>query len=342
MNDEKTKQKQLTKYDRNEIHNLIRKDYTQEEIANRVGVTQGAISYELKEKTRKGRLYDAKYAEHKSQVRKRHGRPRSNAIVENSNLQKTVDDYLSDDQSPEHTAQRIKKHHPELPYVSSVTIRAYLKSPYGRKIEARRNKVFSKKSRKTKPRIAIKDKRMIDKRPKIINDRKRVGDMEGDFIVSGKNGQGALLIHTDRKLRYPLLEKICPLSVRTLTNAIGRIKKRFPEMKTVTWDNDILLICHKALEKKFDIKIYFCHSYKFWEKGGVENRNKIIRKYIPKGVDISQYPRRFIRKLEEKLQRRIMKCLDYRTPNEMLELHQKRKRSIESFFFRRFYVFKKY
>lgn len=259
-------------------------------------------------------------------MRKKHSRPRSNAIVENKNLQKTIGDYLLDDQSPEHISQRIKKHHPELPYVSGVTIRAYIKSPYGRIIEVRRNKLYSKRTRKAKPRIAIKDKRMIDKRPIIINDRKRVGDMEGDFIVSGKDGQGSLLIHTDRKLRYPLLEKICPLSVRTLTNAVGRMKRRFPEMKTVTWDNDILLICHKELEKKFNIKIYFCHSYKFWEKGGVENRNKIIRKYIPKGADVSRYSHRFIKKLEEKLQRRIMKCLNYRTPKEMLELHRKRKK----------------
>lgn len=169
---------------------------------------------------------------------------------------------------------------------------------------------------------------MIDKRPRIINARKRVGDMEGDFIASGKDGEGLLLIHTDRRLRYPLLEKVYPVSVRTLKNAIGRMKKRYPEMQTVTWDNDILLICHKELERTFGIKIYFCHPYKFWEKGGVENRNRIIRKYIPKGADISRYSRSYIRKLEEKLQRRIMKCLRYRTPAEMLALHRKRKKKL--------------
>ena len=152
--------------------------------------------------------------------------------------------------------------------------------------------------------------------------------MEGDFIVSGKGGEGALLIHSDRKIRYPLLEKIFPISIRTLTNAIGRMKKRFTEMKTVTWDNDILLIRHKNLEKKFNIKIYFCHTYKSYEKGGVENRNKIIRMYIPKGSDVSKYSKDFIRKLEEKLQRRIMKCLDYRTPKQMLEIHRKRKKKL--------------
>ncbi len=233
-----------------------------------------------------------------------------------------------DDQSPEHISRRIAKYHKDLPYVSGITIRLYIKSPYGRRIEAHRNRVNRRRGGRRKGGRRIKDKRMIDKRPRKINDRKRVGDMEGDFIAAGKDGEGLLLIHTDRTLRYPLLEKLYPVSLRTLKNAVGRMKERYPEMQTVTWDNDILLICHKELEKEFNIKIYFCHPYKFWEKGGVENRNKLIRRYIPKGSDISRYARNYIRKLEEKLQRRIMKCLKYRTPREALEMHRKRKKKL--------------
>ncbi|MEK6727554.1 MAG: IS30 family transposase [Candidatus Omnitrophota bacterium] len=283
------------------------------------------MSYELSNKRRRGRRYDANYAQHKTRVNQNYRRIRPNTIVEHPELQKTVDSYLMDDQSPEHISRRIAKYHKNLPYVSGITIRIYIKSPYGRRIEVHRNKLSKRKGGRRKRWQRITDKRMIDKRPSIINAKKRDGDMEGDFIAPGKDGEGLLLIHTDRKLRYPLLEKIHPVSIRTLTNAIKRIKKRYPEMKTVTWDNDILLICHKELEKKFDIKIYFCHPYKFWEKGGVENRNKIIRKYIPKGSDISRYSRAYIKKLEEKLQRRIMKCLRYRTPAEVLETHRKRK-----------------
>jgi len=324
---EKTKQKKrLSCCDRHEIHILTRKGYTQKEIADRIGVTQGAISYELSNKTRKGRLYDSKYAEHKTRVRQQYTRVRPNTIALHSELRKTIETYLLDDQSPEMIAGCIKKYHKDLPYVSGVTIRTFIKSPYGRKIEAHRKKLLARKFKRKKSGVRILGKRSIDKRPKQINDRKRVGDMEGDFVAPGKDGEGLLLIHTDRKLRYPLLEKIFPVSIKTLTNAIGRMKKRYPEMKTVTWDNDILLICHKDLEKKFNIKIYFCHSYKFWEKGGVENRNKIIRMYIPKGSDISKYSRYFIQKLEEKLQRRIMKCLNYKTPKQILEQHRKRKK----------------
>ena len=130
----------------------------------------------------------------------------------------------------------------------------------------------------------------------------------------------------DRKSRAPFLEKILPVSIRTVENGIRRIQKRFPELKTLTFDNDILFIHHKAMEKKFHLKIYFCHTHSPWEKGFVENRNKIIRMYIPKGSDLSQYTKQFIQKLEDKLQRRIMKCLHYRTPKEILARHRQRKK----------------
>ena len=323
---EKKKQKRLDDRDRNEIHKLIRKQWTQEEIANCIGVTQGALSQELARSTRKGRLYDAVYAQHKARVNRRYKHTRTNTIAMNPKLKEVVEDYLLDDQSPEHISKRIKKYRKDLPYVSGVTIRTYIKSVHGRRIEAHRARIYKKRRARRKISQEIRDKRMIDKRPKYIKDRKRIGDCEGDFIVSGKSGTGYIFVCADRRSRVPFLEKILPVSIRTVENAIGRIKKRFPELKTLTFDNDLLFIHHKQMEKKFHIKIYFCHKHSPWEKGFVENRNKIIRRYIPKGSDLSQYTKKFIRKLEEKLQRQIMECLSYRTPKEILEKYRERKK----------------
>lgn len=280
----------------------------------------------MSQKTRRNRLYDATYAQHKTYVRKRYKRVRGNTIAEHPELRKTAEDYLFDDQSPEMIGGRIGRHHKNLPYVSGRTIRKYVRSPYGRKIEAHRDKLHRKRRGKRKIRFGITDKRMIDKRPLYIKDRKRVGDCEGDFIASGKGGEGLLFVCADRKSRAPFLEKIYPVSIRCVENAVSRIQKRFPELKTLTLDNDILFIHHKVLERKFHIKIYFCHSHSPWEKPLVENRNKIIRLYIPKGSDISRYSRKYIQKLEDKLQRRIMKCLDYKLPKEILAEHRKRKK----------------
>ena len=128
---------------------------------------------------------------------------------------------------------------------------------------------------------------MIDKRPRYINERKRIGDMEGDFVESGKAGSGLLFVCTDRKARAVFLEKIWPVSIPAVERAIGRIKKRFPEMKTMTFDNDLLFIHHQRLERKFGIRIYFCHRYSAWEKGGVGRLARVrqIEALIADGVE---------------------------------------------------------
>ena len=170
----------------------------------------------------------------------------------------------------------------------------------------------------------LKDRVFIEKRPRIIEKRGRVGDAEADFILSGKGGRGILLTLTDRKLRLPFIEKILPVSIPAVERALMRIKRRFLELRTITFDNDILLQHHQRLERILGVQIYFCHPYSSFEKGSIENVNGRIRRYIPKGSNIATYSRPFIRKLEGRLQTRPLKCLGYATPEEALERHRKR------------------
>ena len=155
---------------------------------------------------------------------------------------------------------------------------------------------------------------------------KRIGDCEADFIVSGKGGRGILLTVIDRKSRKPYIERILPVSIPNTHRAFQRIKKRFPEMKTITTDNDLLFQHHKELERLLNIKMYFCHPYHSWEKGSIENLNKLIRKDVLKGSDISKWSRYRILKIEDKLSRHYYKCLNFQTPNEVLLDHRKKKK----------------
>jgi len=170
----------------------------------------------------------------------------------------------------------------------------------------------------------LTDQKFIDVRPKIINLRGRVGDAEADFIVSGKSGRGVALTVADRKIRISFLEKILPVSIVQVHAAFVRIKERYPELKTITTDNDLLLLRHRELESLLGVTLYFCHPYHSWEKGTIENANGEVRKRIPKGSDIS-YPRKFIRCVEHRINGRYMKCLNYYTPQEALEEHRKQK-----------------
>lgn len=246
-------------------------------------------------------------------------------IVAHPDLRAHIEELLLDYQSPELVSERIRKHRKDLPYISPAALRRYIRSPYGRRIEAKRNKLIRRWRRKAS-RTVMAGKRMIDKRPKQINRRKGVGHMEGDFIVSGKSGEGVMLDLVDRNYRHTLLEKIWPVSTRRIENGLKRMKCRYPEMQTITFDNDILMLEHTALERKLGVKFYFCHKHSPWEKPSIENRNKIMRAFIPKGADISKYSKRFIEKLEAYMNRRIMECLNHRTPAEKILRYRRRKK----------------
>ena len=228
-----------------------------------------------------------------------------------------------DGQSPEGISGRIEHHEKSLPDVSKDVIYQFLRSPYGKIIGL----LLKKKKRPIRPLkvTELKDRTFIDKRPKIIDNRARIGDVEADFIVSGRGGKGILLVVVCRKIRVAFLEIIYDVSIDEVHKAFLKIKKRFPEMKSITTDNDILFRMHKTLEKLLKLKIYFCHPYSSWEKGAVENLNKQIRKYIPKGSDLSKYDEEYISLVEEKCNDRFMEILKFKTPTEKLLEHRKRK-----------------
>lgn len=283
------------------------------------------ISDEIQRNKTKGR-YDAQKATHKAYVRRKDSKYQMMKIVEHTDLKHFIEQSLYDGQSPENTAGRIRKREKHLPDVGKDSIYGFIASVYGRKIESFLNKKKQKKRGRGKKVTQLKDRTFIDKRPTYINMRTRVGDAEADFIVSGKQGHGILLTLADRKLRVSFIEQILEVSIKNVHTSFLRIKKRFPELKTFTTDNDILFRHHKELERLLHIKIYFCNPYHSWEKGTIENTNKHIRKDIPKGSDISKYSKRFIRSIEEKLNRRFMKVIGHESPAEALERYRQRKK----------------
>lgn len=295
-------------------------------IARSLGRVVSTISDEIKLNSTNG-VYNPKKAHHKAYVRRKYSKYQGMKIVGNAKLQKFIDEKLYDDQSPKNISGRIRKHEKHLPSVSKDSIYRYISSVYGRRIEHHRSTRKKRRwNRRRKINEKLKDRIFIDKRPKIIGKRARIGDVEADFIVSGKSGKGIILVVADRKSRAPFLEKILPITIDHVHDAFVRIKQRFPELRTITTDNDILFQCFKELERLIDVKIYFCHPYHSWEKGTVENINGYIRKDIPKGSDISKYSRKFIRSIENKLRRRIVEVLNYKTPLEVLIKSRKRKK----------------
>lgn len=316
--------------ERSEIEYFLKHGKSKRHIARLLKRAASAIVDETNINLVNGR-YDAKKAHHKAYVRRRESKYQGMKIVQNDQLRDKVDELLYDDQSPEATAGRISKHEKSLPPVSGDSIRRYIKSSYGRNIENHRNQ-RKRKTRRHSRKARLKDRKFIEERPVSLQNRRRVGDAEGDFIVSGKSGKGILLVIVDRKFRLPFLEIILHPSLDSITQACLQIKKRYPEWKTMTTDNDLLFAHHKKLERILGIIIYFCHPYHAWEKGEVENINGVIRHDIPKSSNISRYSKIFIRNLEAKLQRKIYACLNHLTPAEKMKSYRKRKAALSRCF----------
>mgnify|MGYP001610871656 CR=1 FL=1 len=290
-----------------------------------MGRSPNTVSGELRRNRVKG-VYDPKKAQHKAYVRRKYAKYQGMKIVGHDALHREIMARLYDDQSPEAIAGYIRKNKKwVLPSISKDAIYRFIASVYGRSIEAYR---LLKKNRRRRRRVKtapLSNRTFIDKRPSNINARRHIGHAEADFVVSGKSGTGILLVVVDRKSRATFIEQIIRVTVTHVHTAFLKIKERFPEMKSLTIDNDILFSNHARLAKLLGVKVFFCHPYHSWEKGTVENANKVIRRDIPKGSDISGYSKRFIGSLERKLNRRPMKCLAYRTPQEILDAHRQRK-----------------
>lgn len=268
--------------------------------------------------------YNAQKADTKAQVRRKAAKYQGKRIVANPNLQDFVDKALMQRQSPGAIAGRLKAGlEPGVPYVSRDTIETYIRSIHGRRIEYQLKVLKAKQKHRnqrkrpgTNPRGDVKV--YIDKRPSVITNRERVGDLEVDFIVSGKAGSGCALTAADRKLRVGFIRKILPVTVGNALKALQDIKKQFPELTSITTDNDILWRYHKKLEAALGVPFYFCDPYASWQKGSVENYNGQARKYIRKGSDIYQYGEVYMQTVEAKLNNRYMKVLGYKTPQEAL------------------------
>ena len=317
--------KHLSIEDRREIEALLKKDYSIRRIALRLNKTASAISQEIKRNRRSMNSksgvpgeYIASVASQKAKCRRREASRRYKAILGNPALRKFIDHALLGLQAPEAIAGRLKTGIENLPYVSRNSIERYLHSIHGEairvEIAAFKKKYRRRKNHNKKP--VIDDRIFIDERPEVIQKRERVGDIELDFIVSGKNGRGRLVTATDRRTRKSFIRKLFPVTAENLKLTLLEIKQAFPELKSITTDNDVLFTQHNTLSQVLEVPIYFCNPYHSWEKGSIENLNKFIRKFIQKGSDIYLYTKDQLQKIEDLANSRYMQVLGYLTPEE--------------------------
>lgn len=308
----------ITAVERKEIALLLRKGYSQQDIADALDHSKSSISDEIRMNATNG-VYDPKKANKKARDRRRDSKYQGMKIVQRPQLQNYVEAKVRLGWSPELIAGRIKEVDMHIPYASHRGIYKFIYSTYGRQIESFLIRKGKHRKQKSHSSQKLTDRIFIDERPEIIDNQGRYGDWEGDLIVSGKYGKGVLLVLYERKSCYVLIKRLMTTSPDAINEAFRRLTGGILCMNSMTLDNDIAFRKHKELSEKLGAPIYFCHPYHSWEKGGVESVNGMIRRHIKKGSDISQYEESFIYEVQEKLNDRPRKKLKYRTPNEIMK-----------------------
>lgn len=244
-------------------------------------------------------------------------------LHENDDLKNYVVEKLKQGWSPDTIAGRMKEQNKSF-YASGHSIYEYLYSPYGqqycRYILSHRYGRRKRKGKKVK-RSLIPNRISIHDRPESINNKSEYGHYEGDTIVSGKNSGSTVSLVTiyERKAMYIDAKKIKSLSPADYNPAVKYVFKKLNKNKSWTLDNGIENVKYEELEKELKIKTYFCDPYSSWQKPGIENANKLIRRFIPKGADINNYSDEFIEQKIEELNNTPRKALGYKTPNEVME-----------------------
>lgn len=319
MKKESEKRGHIKKAERLEISILLKKGYSIRNIAEEMRRSPNSISYEIIVNSVNGE-YDPFKANQKARTRRKQSKYQGMKIAGHRNLQDYVEEKIKKDWSPELIAGRLKEMDNNIKYAGKGAIYKYIYSVYGRQLEQYlyHNAVHKKSGPKRKNGEKLTDRIFIDKRPKYIENKRHFGDWEGDFIVSGRDGKGALLVLYERKAKYVLMKKLLSRDTKTVNQAIFEITGAVVCFNSLTLDNDISFCKHKELSEILGAPIYFCHPYHSWEKGGVENMNKLIRRYIPKRTDISKLSDEFIRGLQDKFNNRPRKCLNFKTPNEVM------------------------
>lgn len=307
------KKKKLGKEERLEIEILKGRGYGVREIARVLKRSPNTISRELKLNKVNGE-YDAIKASHKAYVRKKYSRFEWKKINEDLELKVFIIECLKKHWNPTEISGYMKRK--KLPFcVSKNSIYRWLYStqgiPYCKYLYSKR---YTKKQRvKKDKRVMIPNRVGIERRLRSANNRKHYGHLEADTVVSGKRGRGALLVAADRKSRYVEIRKLESLKPQETSGVLKDIiQKR--KIKSITFDNGIENRYHQEL----GIPTYFCDPYSSWQKGSVENVNKMIRRYIPKGTNISKVSERYIQYIQETINRKPRAILGFRSAYDIM------------------------
>lgn len=311
----------LTPHERYCIAHMHMAKYSIRKIASRLNRSPSTISREVRRN--KGILSPYWYDWAQQYADKRKAKPRHAKRRNHQNLFKGVCLWLKEGLSPEIISNRLRRDFRSLKMrVSPETIyqwviRDSLQGGELHRYLVRKHK-YRRKQRRSQLKRQFKDRISIHERPKIVNQKHRFGDWEGDTMEGGKS-KGGLATYVERKSRYLVAGKVKDGYSATFMETSCQAFESIPDrlIKTITVDNGREFADFKTLEKETSSKVYFADPYSPWQRGVNENTNGLLRRYFPKGCNFHAIDDKLIAHVVAKLNHRPRKCLNYRTPYEV-------------------------
>ncbi|WP_346727908.1 IS30 family transposase [Cellulophaga sp. E16_2] len=160
----------------------------------------------------------------------------------------------------------------------------------------------------------------MDKRPKVVEQRSRIGDIEVDLMM-GSNHKSALLVMTDRATLVTMIEKLSSKNADEVYQKMNQRLTNFDSswVKTITFDNGKEFARYGEIAKDVNAKTYFTRPYTSQDKETVENRMVVIRRFFPKKTDLRKVSNKRIKEVERLLNYRPIRKFNYNNPIETLK-----------------------
>lgn len=281
----------ISNAERSEIDILHAKGYSARSIASALGRSPNTIAAELKRNSYQDGRYVSARAKQKAYVRRKYAKYQGKKIQEDDVLRKFIISKLSEHWNPDEIAGYLKSN-PNLGiYASKTAIYEWLRSVWGQQYcELLYSKRYSRKPRKKSKtdRVMIPNRVSVTERTAAALDRVEAGHAEYDSIVSSKRSgsKAALAVVTERTTRLVRAKLVPNLKPASYSETITQLTHDL-RLRTLTTDNGIENKHHLQLTQATGAPVYFTDPYSSWQKGGVENSNRMLRRYFPKRTNFA-------------------------------------------------------
>jgi IS30 family transposase len=307
----------LTKAERLKTYEWRSRKISIAECARRLGRNRSTLSRELKRNTTEvGYLPD--YARNRYEERRRKCRPKRK--MDDRTLRRTVLIFLEKGWSPEIIEGRLRKKYGKT-IVNHETLykfiydselgkehKLYEYLPRGKR---KRTKRYGRKTKKS----AVPNRVFIEMRQREANERSELGHWETDSVLFGYHQ--SLNTSADRMSRFTILTKLQSRDAVATASVLTERLSQLPA-RSITADNGPENALHEKVSQTLNIPFFFCHPYHSWEKGTVENRNGIVRRYLPRNTNLNDISQSELDDIAWEINNRPMKCLNFLTPYEVL------------------------